>query len=334
MKSHFPLYYTDSKEDKKQAITNGIIFLDTNVLLHFFRLGESFSNTFFQILDKVKDRVFIPYQVAKEYHPKYIELCVSLRQTYRNAIRQLPDLENPINQLNAKKQDYIRFLGKDFRNECESLFSDQINHIKSKYENEISFLTKELEDSKLFNKIADTFCNKVLDPLDPEKLEKTLKEGKERYEKEIPPGYKDSKKGDNAFGDLIIWEEIINYVASKDDIKYAILVSDDIKEDWILEISGEKHGARRELIEEFDKKAHARFICMSVDTFIDAVQENFKVVDAKDADDAKEASFGFQDSQKYFGRRHPEKISLKNGNPQKIYKLSDIKLRNASNDEE
>lgn len=322
MKKHFPLFYTDTIADKNAAIKEGYIFLDTNVLLHFFRLGESFSKTFFQILDKVKERVFIPYQVAKEYHPKYLELCVSLRKTYLNAIDYLTQLQNPLDQLNSKKADYTRFFDKETRQECDELFSQQINTIKHKYEKEIEFLTKELENSALFNKIAGFFSDKVLEQLDPDFLEKTREQGKVRYDKKIPPGYKDSKKDENAFGDLIIWEEIINCVASKDDIRYAILVSDDIKEDWVLEIAGEKHGPRRELIEEFNQKAHARFICMSVATFIDAVQDFYNVVNKKDADDASDASSGFQETQRIIVGNIREKLSLKTISPKLSYTTS------------
>lgn len=322
MKKHFPLFYTNTIADKNAAIKEGYIFLDTNVLLHFFRLGESFSRTFFQILNKVKERVYIPYQVAKEYHPKYLELCVSLRKTYRNAIDCLTQLQNPLEQLNSRKADYTRFLDKEIRQECNELFSQQINIIKSKYEKEIDFLTKELENSALFNEIASFFSEKVLEQLDSDILEKTREKGKDRYDKKIPPGYKDAKKDENAFGDLIIWEEIINCVASKDEIKYAILVSDDIKEDWVLEIAGEKHGPRRELIEEFNQKAHARFICMSVATFIDAVQGFYNAVNKKEADDASDASSGFQKTQRTIAGNVGEKLSLKTISPKLNYKTS------------
>ena len=42
--------------------------------------------------------------------------------------------------------------------------------------------------------IEKIFDNKITDNFSPEELEKVIQEGKKRYEKNIPPGYKDIKK--------------------------------------------------------------------------------------------------------------------------------------------
>ena len=294
MKRLFPLFYSDVKSEKIKAIKNGLIFLDTNVLLHFFRLGESFAHTFFQMLEKVQDRVYIPYQVAKEYHPKYLELCISLYKSYENAIKETNNLKNPVKQLSDSKADYVRFLDKGFKREVEQEFIAQVEKVKRKYEEAIQFLKNELEEGDLFAKVGNFFSNKVLEKLSPEEMESIIKKGKDRYDKQIPPGYLDEKKGDNIYGDLIIWEEIIKFISSKPEINYAIFVSDDVKEDWILKICGEKHGPRYELIEEFSSRANARFFKMTVDSFIDAIQIAYNAVDDADAQQAQEASTIFQ----------------------------------------
>lgn len=316
MKNHFPLFYTDTKKTKIEAVKTGMIFLDTNVLLHFFRLGESFSQTFFQMLEKVKDRVFIPYQVAKEYHPKYVELCVKLRKKYENAITDLTKLTDPFKQLEKLNSDYVRFIDKEFKKSVKDEFDLQVSKIRDKYVSSISFLKEELETGILFRKVGDFFSDKVLESLSDKEIEETHKNGKERYDKEIPPGYMDEKKGDNIYGDLIIWEEIIKCVASRPDVKYAIFVSDDVKEDWILKISGEQHGPRQELINEFNDRAHSRFFKMTVDTFIDAIQTAYKVVEEAEAKQAQEASSGFQKTQQI---RTGDKIVRRNNNDKLQY---------------
>lgn len=296
MKRHFPLFYSDVKSEKIEAIKNGLIFLDTNVLLHFFRLGESFAQTFFQMLERVHDRVYIPYQVAKEYHPKYVELCISLCKSYENAIQETNNLKDPVKQLSDSKADYVRFLDKVFKKEVEQEFIKQVEKVKEKYKQNIQFLKKELEEGTLFTKVGDFFSDKVLEKLSQEEMESTIKKGKDRYDNKIPPGYLDEKKGDNIYGDLIIWEEIIKFISLKPEINYAIFVSDDVKEDWILKICGERHGPRYELIEEFSSRANARFFKMTVDSFIDAIQIAYNVVDNADAQQAQEASTIFQDT--------------------------------------
>ena len=53
-------------------------------------------------------------------------------------------------------------------------------------------------------------------------------EGNDRYEKKIPPGYKDAIKksgilDNNAYGDLIVWKEILRF--SKKEKKNIIYVT-------------------------------------------------------------------------------------------------------------
>lgn len=332
MKNLFPHFYKESKASKEDAIRSGLIFLDTNVLLHFFRLDESFVQTFFQILNKLQDRVFIPYQVAKEYHPKYLELCISLRKSYENAIKKLTDLKDPIQQLESLKEDYVRFLNKDFKKDISKDFKILISQLEEKYHKEIDSLQKELENEELFMRIGDFFSNRVLKKLSNEEMEDVIKRGKERYDKKIPPGYMDGKKDDNQFGDFIIWEEMIKTVSAKSEIKYAIFVSDDVKEDWIIQICGEKHGPRNELIDEFYNRTNARFYKMTVASFINAVQNLYNVVDKSDAEKAQEASTTFQNQQK---SKNFDKISRKMEKlPYKEEIESDIEIHEENNIDE
>jgi hypothetical protein len=51
------------------------------------------------------------------------------------------------------------------------------------------------------------------------------------------------------FGDLILWKEIIK-VSNDKKLKYVVLVTGDVKEDWWEEKRGKKIGARKELLNE------------------------------------------------------------------------------------
>ena len=93
------------------------------------------------------------------------------------------------------------------------------------------------------------FKSKVGNPYSKETYEQLENEGKERYKNNIPPGYKDSIKKENKYGDYIIWKEIIQF--SKEHKKNIIFVTDDKKEDWWNIIHGETIGIRVELRKEF-----------------------------------------------------------------------------------
>ena len=61
---------------------------------------------------------------------------------------------------------------------------------------------------------------------------------------------------------------------------------------------------------------------MSVATFIDAVQDFYNVVNKKDADDASDASSGFQETQRIIAGNIREKLSLKTISPKLSYTTS------------
>jgi hypothetical protein len=104
-------------------------------------------------------------------------------------------------------------------------------------------------------------------------------EGKRRYEEKRPPGYVDAAKAKLAdqtvylygglvykreYGDLIIWNQIINK-AKGDQIKSIILLTDDEKADWWwrVESKGKKTiGPRPELIEEVSSKGEVSLFYM------------------------------------------------------------------------
>jgi hypothetical protein len=107
--------------------------------------------------------------------------------------------------------------------------------------------------------IISIFKNKIGTSFQKTDLEDIYKEGALRYAEKRPPGFMDShKKGSYYFeekeykrkyGDLLLWKEIINHSKSH-KLKYVVLVTGDLKDDWWEEKRGRKIGARKELLNE------------------------------------------------------------------------------------
>lgn len=70
MKSKFYGYYKPSKETFDALWENALIVLDANILLDFYRLSKSTCDDLFEVLKALKERIWIPYQAASEYHKK------------------------------------------------------------------------------------------------------------------------------------------------------------------------------------------------------------------------------------------------------------------------
>ncbi|MBB1247700.1 hypothetical protein H2O14_02000 [Rhizobium sp. G21] len=99
-----------------------------------------------------------------------------------------------------------------------------------------------------------------------------MRDGEARYEKEVPPGFKDANKENAAdqgtfrhkgltyqrkFGDLIFWRQTLAHV-KENDIKNVVLITADQKEDWWKKTDDNKRlGPHPELVDEFFRETDA-----------------------------------------------------------------------------
>ena len=99
----------------------------------------------------------------------------------------------------------------------------------------------------------------------------------------------DSKKPEpECYGDLVIWNEIIEY-AHKNN-KNIIFITDDKKEDWWgKKIEGKTTGPSHELIKEFYDKTSMLFYMYTSDKFIELISDRFNIKDTEELkDESKE----------------------------------------------
>lgn len=149
----------------------------TNVLLHFYRLGKDFCNTFFKVLEKVKERVIIPYQVAKEYHSNYWEVIIEQKIQYAKVDKLLDESKDVFLLLFNEKGnvDKPRCIDETYKKEINQDSDGIIQKIKNKCEKERSRLIEEARDSILFKEIGSFFKGKVLEGFSSDELEEIKK---------------------------------------------------------------------------------------------------------------------------------------------------------------
>jgi len=95
-------------------------------------------------------------------------------------------------------------------------------------------------------------------------------EGKDRYDKKIPPGFKDDvsekQKNGKQYGDLIIWHQMMDKAnAIKKPI---IFVSEDVKEDWWLVKDSNRIMPLPQLKKEFNDKTGVDFHIYTAEQFL------------------------------------------------------------------
>lgn len=61
MRQHYLGYYPPSNEELEELWTQGLVVLDANTLLNFYRYTKSTVAEFWRVLDQLADRLWIPH---------------------------------------------------------------------------------------------------------------------------------------------------------------------------------------------------------------------------------------------------------------------------------
>ena len=251
MRQHFSGYYDLSQEQFKHLWSKCVFVIDTNVLLDMYRLSPEARESLYNTLYKLKERLWIPYQVAKEYHRNINTVILGQIKKCEEMSSQANQLENKILNGCAANRSYP-YLSPNLQKRIKKLIAD----INKEIEGEKNSIKELLRQNPAKIQIAELLDGKIGEEQSEERLLEIFKSGKVRYNEKIPPGYKDlgEKQGNEVYGDLVIWEEMIAYAnANNKDI---IFITSDVKEDWYLRIENETHGPREELRMEFARRTN------------------------------------------------------------------------------
>lgn len=248
MKKKLSEFYPIDEKVITKIWESAIFVFDTNTLLHLYRYSKNTRNDFMQVLQNIKNSLWIPYQVALEFQQNRLNVIRESQKKYKELDAVLGNIEDIIkNSHNYGQYDDVL-----------PIYKRVLKSVKH-YANKLERMRKEVSDfdfrnDKILDFITELYENKVGDEQKEEELEEIYKEGKKRYENLIPPGYKDMKEKDtnrHIYGDLIIWKELIKEAKSaKKDI---IFITADTKEDWWLKFNGKTISPRSELVKEFSQ---------------------------------------------------------------------------------
>lgn len=296
MKKGFEYYYRPNNEAVDNIIKSGTLVFDTNVLLDVFRVENKSSQTLLKLFDALKERVKLPYHVVEEYHEEYLSVLVKQKVSLQNAVKTLKNKEKGL-LVYSRNSDFSG-LSKYAKTIMDVSLEKAVKSITESYSKTIKHLENEIHNDLIINKLSDIFSDSVLPPLTDEELKSIYNEGITRYNKQVPPGYKDASKDKdgllkknkgsdvdedrfNLFGDLVIWKEILKY-ADTHQVDM-VFVSNDVKEDWVCEICNEKHGPRIELLEEYYSHSSGHTILVySFEHFISRLNSLMGIVSEKE----------------------------------------------------
>lgn len=282
MKKKFFGFYEPTKPEIDKTWENGIFVFDANTLINLYRYSDSTRKDFLLAVTKLKDKLFMPYQVGYEYHSNRHFVIDTLNNSYNTLLISINDIfeKNMTNLLNQ----YLRHPSIQI-NSIKKLKDDFLKKVGNELEKQIKNHPNFKNNDEILIQLTELYENKVGIQFTKEELKKIYSEGRERYEEHIPPGYKDletkQKKGEqHIFGDLIIWKEMILF--AKKEKKDIVFITDDRKEDWWTIENGKTIRPREELIKEFYDLTGLRILIYNADNFLHFAKERKLVTKIKD----------------------------------------------------
>lgn len=269
MKSNFCGFYPPTDDEYERLWKEATIVLDTNVLLNLYRLPASARDEFLTALETLKDRLWIPYQVALEFQRNRLTVIARERKStdevLSSAQNHVGELRRKVEALQIEK----RGLGidpnpilEDIEKANQKLIAAVEATHKSQYEIASTDSVRERLDALLAGQIGPG-------PKNQADLDELTNDGEDRFRDNIPPGFADSNKDKNPkeatfihqhlkyqrkFGDLILWKQLIQQAKTL-SLKCVLLVTADRKEDWWWSEQGKTLGPHPELVSEIKREA-------------------------------------------------------------------------------
>lgn len=296
MRNNLQEYYAPSDEELNDAWSRGVLTLDANVLLNAYRYSQETRETLLKVLKKYPGAIWVSYQAALEYQRNRIGVILAQETAYFDLQSALQKKSNEIESILLSYKRHSRIDTETISN----LLSKALDNVAHRLKEQATQHPAYSSTDPIRERITEIFEDCVGDPYSESRLKEIFAEGKLRYEKGIPPGFEDGKKGSESrtYGDLVMWYQIMDKAEAEK--KPCIFVTDDVKEDWWWKVKGRTIGPRPELLKEFRGRTGQMIHIYQSDRFLEiasqrllegvkdeSIQEVRAIREANEADSVK-----------------------------------------------
>src|SRR5919199_1489760 len=168
MRDLFRGYYKPTPEELAEIWKTCTFSFDANILLHIYSYTPETRKSFFEILNGLKERIWIPHQVAYEYQRNRLYVISDQVKAYE-------DIEEIITKkfLELKNELLKGYKRHPFINTRQIIgdFENSIEEVKSKIKFARSNHPNYLESDQLREALSDLLDGKVGQPYSEEELE-------------------------------------------------------------------------------------------------------------------------------------------------------------------
>lgn len=276
MREVFDEFYGPREDDYRRLITDGLIVLDANILLQLYELPKESREALLSTLERVKDRLWIPFQVGLEFQTRRLTVIA----------RQLGGLESIL-------ESSVTAFGK-VRSEVEALELQKrgvsiddanLRAGLSQAESELRKIVEATQDEaaaiSLIDPIRDRidalFLGRVGSPPSSQADVDALGVlAQARYDCAVPPGFKDASKDkddpkaglysrglkfERKYGDFYLWRQTLDH-AKEHSKRVVVFVTSDSKRDWWQIVRDVTVGPLPALVREMKSEGGAELFWM------------------------------------------------------------------------
>ncbi|MEU5760388.1 PIN-like domain-containing protein [Nocardia sp. NPDC047648] len=295
-----------AKTGSKIYFETAMIVVDTNVLLDLYRVSSATRQEIVDVLSRIKEQLWIPYQVALEYsrnrrkavidrNKQFSEIGSVLRNSENGAIEKLEDALSKFLKFREKNRssrvwDPVTF-GVDkegIRGRIRGIWQEALKEL-GELEAEIDLSVEDLAADPILAQLDDLLTGRVGDLPSAKDLQEHVEHALEfRYPNKIPPGYADVNDKDTPVrqaGDYLVWRQLIDHLKIQDTtgVRRVMLVTGDSKADWWeLDRAGNPINPRPELVHELRHEANAELLLLSLTQLLQGAKDHldYQVSDA------------------------------------------------------
>lgn len=261
MRTLFWQYHRPTDDELAKLWQECIFVFDANVLLDVYRLSPDARETFLNVLERLKDRSWLPYQAAAEFYENRDIVIGQQIQACDKALGELkvPDLGS--HRRTPIDVDQIAAIFEAAVAKAGAL----VNRVKDEH---LGLLSSD----KLLERIASIYDGRVGDSYSRDRLAEIHKLAAERFKAMVPPGYEDAKEKPVpvCYGDVVLWFQMIDY--AKEQKQPLVFVTGDEKDDWWLRKHGRTIGPRPELMREMRDQAGIACYVYQTKSFLERAQ--------------------------------------------------------------
>lgn len=243
----------DSDSHREEFFARGLIVLDTNVLLSLYEYTPAARDEVLRTLQRVKSRLWLPYQVGLEFvrgrHRVLDSRARTLKAAPNTVNQKLGEAQQAIVAARRLIQDLLMRYGRNDTSAyaLDKAISDEaIKKLLTPWRDQLLNHVRELKEHDLkpamlghgdvvLQRVAELFGERIAPQPLPEMIRRRVEEAASyRYPNRIPPGFSDTDKDTplRSAGDYLMWEELIEHAATQDSVSRVLFVSADVKEDW------------------------------------------------------------------------------------------------------